>query len=95
MVATNPADLPLPFILIPFVLIFITLFYVWFKILTTFFYNGDGSRQKAYIVSAVAATLPVLLLVFQSLKQLSLGDVMIVFSIVIGLGLYMRRLEFD
>jgi hypothetical protein len=92
MFAANPGDLPLPLLVVPF-LLFLVIFYLVARwLLASFFSNLDRRTQK--VAGLLLASLPVLLMVLQSIGQLSVRDLLIVFVLMAGLAFYLRRADF-
>lgn len=81
----NPGGLPVVLLIVPFLLLFAALYLSWRLIrcirVTYFAYDGTSHRHLGTVVCATI----VLLLVLQSLGQLSLRDVITV-GAIIGLG---------
>jgi hypothetical protein len=91
---TNPAQLPLPLLLIPFLLLFASLF-------TALLFIGKKTRllrgidhRKQYAIAGLLTALPLSLFVFQSLHQLTIRDVIIAISLVFATGFYISRADF-
>lgn len=68
--ATDPNSLPSFFLIVPFIIIFIILYIaLWLAI------RNFVSRAKAIKVAALCASVPLLLLILQSIGQLTFRDV--------------------
>jgi low temperature requirement protein LtrA len=93
LLATNPGTLPLPLLVLPFMLIFACIFVVAVMIANRI--NPNTGRRRVLINALLIAGGPVLLLVFQSLHQLSLRDVLITAALLAGCGFYISRIDFD
>lgn len=94
IVSTNPNQLPLPLLLMPFGLIFSILF-------VTIYLVGSRTRllrgleqRRQYGVVGLLSGIPILLLVFQSLHQLTIRDVIIAISMVFATAFYISRADF-
>ena len=92
MIATNPESLPLPLLIAPFALLFGALYLTSKLMLDKFFTNLNGKPLKGVAVSL--AGLPVLLIILQSIGQLSIRDLLITFGLVAGLIFYFRKTDF-
>lgn len=79
-VSVNPEKLPLIFILVPFLIIFGLLYATIYLILDTFFNISVHQRR---IVALVLSIMPVLLLVIQSITQLTVRDVLLCIAITV------------
>lgn len=90
---TNPNELPLPLLVLPFTLIFGSIF-----LSTLFIFQKRSnslrlfSKKSATIALAVAG-FPVLLLVFLSIHQLSIRDVMITLGLLGGILFYLSKTD--
>lgn len=88
---TNPQNMPLPLLVLPFLWLFIALFTGSWWLLQR---RQGISRQQTILVSSLIAALPVLLAIFQSIHQLSIKDVLLSVGIVVLAALYMLRADF-
>ncbi len=79
-VSVNPEKLSLIFILLPFLIIFGLIYATLNIVLDTFF---DISIYQKRIVSLVLSIMPVLLLVIQSITQLTIRDVVLCLAITL------------
>lgn len=88
---TNPENLPLPLLVLPFMWLFAVLFLSsWFILSRRKFIR----KKQVVLVSGVVACIPVLLAVFQSIHQLSIRDVLLSVGLVVLAALYMLRADF-
>lgn len=85
---TDPAKLPLPLLVVPFLLLFV-IFFVTIRLAVK-----RLNRRKRLLVAAAGASLPVLLLVFQSIHQLTVKDVLIVLVLISVTMFYLSRADF-
>ena len=92
LMLTNPQDLPLPIVLLPFIWLFIAIFMAvqWSVKLRA----EKLDKRRRMILAGVSAALPVLLLVFESVHQLSIRDVLIVIALLASISFYMSRANF-
>lgn len=88
---TNPNNLPLPLLVVPFLWLFVTLF-VGIRLLVGRLQNVYG--RKSVLIAGFGATLPVLLIIFQSIHQLSIRDVLLSLGLVAVAAVYMLRADF-
>lgn len=88
---TDPERLPIALLIIPFIWLFGVLFWIIRAVLST--KTAANKRQSGYIASLVAS-LPVLLLLFQSIHQLAFRDVVLSVGIVALAAIYMFRADF-
>lgn len=84
---TDPQRLPSVFLVVPFVLLFIVLSAGISHLIGVY---GIFKRRKTRI-GVVCATIPVLLLVLQSLGQLTVRDVLAIFALFAIAYFYMSR----
>ena len=89
---TDPKKMPLVILVMPFLLLFITI-YSGTKLLLSQTRLKVNSRRQTMVASASAA-LPVLLLLFQSIHQLTLRDVLVAVSLVVLVVFYISRADF-
>lgn len=88
---TNPHNLPLPLIILPFLWLFTVLFVTSSLILKS---RKGITKRKIVIVAGVIASLPVLLAIFQSIHQLSIKDVLLSLGLVLLAAWYVLRADF-
>ncbi len=94
ILTTNPDDLPLLLLLMPFVFLFATVFVTVLLIGRKLgFLKGIDDRRQ-YALTALIAAIPMLLAVFQSLHQLSIRDVIIAVGLIVGMIFYISRADF-
>jgi len=86
--STDPHNLSAGLLLVPPVLIFIILFALSKYVLKSL---TEMSRKRLRLSAGVVAITPVLLLLFSSLGQLSLRDVVLILCLVFGLSAYLSR----
>jgi len=96
LMATNPNKLSITWLLVPFIWLFFAVFY---SLLTVFqvidrMTTRLQSRQKQYSIAAVAATLPSLLLLLDSVHQLTLKDGFLLTAFTIGIVFYVAKVSF-
>lgn len=91
MLITSPNHLPLPLIMVPFILIFLILFYIVRQIGSL---NRDGHRRQRLMRAGILAAIPVLLLVLQSIHQLTIKDVLITGGLVLLATYYLNKADF-
>lgn len=96
MTSTTPATLPALFLVLPFFGIFIVLYLVMSEIIR--FLGPDEAEGSAVVrlkrpklMAAVVAGFPVLLLVLQSIVELTMWDVLIALAIVLVAYIYLSR----
>lgn len=88
---TNPDNLPLPLLVLPFLWLFAVLFVTIRNLLGRM---REVRARQAALIAGFGATLPVLLIVFQSIHQLSIRDVLLCLGLVGVAALYMLRADF-
>jgi c-di-AMP phosphodiesterase-like protein len=89
---TNPNSLPLLLLLGPFILLFLSLYLFMQLILDRFVSNLSKHARRG--LSATLAALPVLLLVLQSISQLTSRDLLITVGLIALLLFYFRKTDF-
>ena len=88
---TSPSHLPLPLIMVPFVLIFLIIFYGIVYIGKS---NISSHRRARIIRAGVLACIPVLLLILQSIHQLTIKDILITIGLVLLATYYLNKADF-
>lgn len=91
IIFTDPLSLPLTLLFLPFVLAFIFLRNVGLVIASKLF--GESSERKRRVVVVSITSILVLVLVLQSLGQLSWRDLIIVLGLIVGLVLYFSKTD--
>ena len=91
IVTTNPDNLPLPFLVLPFIWLFASLLVGTRLLLKR---QTKASNAQIWYISVLVALVPVLLLVFQSIHQLSIQDILLTAGIVVIATVYMLRADF-
>jgi hypothetical protein len=89
---TDPTHLPLPLVIIPFAWLF-TVLYVSINFVIKAKWTS-ASQKRRYIIAGVGGALPVLLLVFESIHQLTARDFFIAAALVACISFYMARADF-
>lgn len=86
---TNPQDLPLPLLILPFVYAFITLF-LTIRLVTTIL---SGSKGLGTSVGLTITIFIVLSLILASIRQLSSRDLLISLAITVLLSWYLVKVK--
>lgn len=87
---SNPEKLPLAMLVVPFLWLFAVVFILVLRLVR----SRVGSKRRRAIIAGTAAALPVLLLVLQSIHQLSVKDVLLVFVLLAAVGFYLSKVDF-
>ena len=88
---TDPQKLPLPLLVLPFVWLFSVIFISTLLVLSK---RPSVTKKQRVMVAGIVASIPVLLIIFQSIHQLSLKDVLLSVSLVLLAAFYMLRADF-
>lgn len=91
-IATNPEDLPLVLLTLPFLLLFLSLF-LSLEILLSSLMPKINAKSKRWL-AVILAGLPVLLVLLQSIGQLSVRDLLLVIALVSALIFYFKKADF-
>jgi hypothetical protein len=91
IITTDPRDLPLPLLVLPFMWLFTILFVTTWIVLKR---RQNISKRQVVIISGVVASIPVLLAIFQSIHQLSIKDVLLSTGLVLLAAWYVLRADF-
>jgi hypothetical protein len=86
---TDPYQLPLVLVLLPFLVLGIG---VYFFSKTLLKVAPLSKRKETFIASVVTSTI-LLLILLQSIRQLSVKDFLILLALLAGLTFYVRRLD--
>jgi len=92
LMLTNPETLPLPLLLVPFLLLGLSIYKTAELGYRVLFKERDKSRLR--VLAAITAFLPTLLLILASIGQLTIRDTAIVLGLLILLTFYLRRIDF-
>lgn len=92
LVLTNPQSLPLPLILFPFIWLFAAI-YIAVNAGVRHRFKQLAARRRI-VIAGTSAALPVLLLVFESIHQLTLKDVALVIALIAVTSFYILRADF-
>lgn len=91
LVYTNPGTLPLPLLLLPFMLLF-WVFFLGFRWITSRVFNFRHINRG--VVASFLALFPVIVLLLSSSGQLSGSDIFVVLVLLGGVVLYLRYADF-
>ncbi len=89
---TQPEELPLLLLLVPFVLVYLLFYQLTFMLVSKF--NRRKSRNFIIGSSACLAALPTVVLLLSSLDQLSVVDLIVMLLLIIGVFLYIQYVDF-
>ena len=89
LMTTNPESMPLPVIIIPFIVIFICLF-LTIDLVAGHLLKNINTKSRVRI-SIILAIFPVLIMVLQSINQLTLRDVAISLLLFFLLIFYFKK----
>ena len=92
LLSTNPERLNLIFLIVPYILLFVTLFSIAHMLLRIF--AKEISKVKRRTMSAIFGFLPTLLLLLSSIGQLTVRDTALVLGLLTVVLLYLKRLDF-
>ncbi len=92
LITTNPNRLPLPLIILPLLLLFLIIYDLSLKIVRRM--QPALEKKKRVAASVLIATLPTLLVIFQSIQQLSIWDILLTVGLLAGFSLYLSKADF-
>jgi hypothetical protein len=87
LLTTTPKSLPSAFLLIPFLLMFIFMFTFWVGLLRLY----KQGRSRAIRLALLFSVLPTLMMVLQSIDQLTVRDIVGIGVLMIVAQFYMSR----
>jgi hypothetical protein len=88
---TDPNELPLPLLILPFILLFLLIFLGTLFIFQQKTHSLKLFTNRSVTVAMTVAILPVLLVVFQSIHQLTFKDVLVSFALLGGILFYISK----
>ena len=92
LLGTDPLDLPLPVLLLPFVI-----FFIWVRngilAVTVIATRIKSPSRKWRILANGTAAILVLTVTLQSLGQLSWRDILLILSLVVGVAFYFHKTD--
>lgn len=89
---TDPSRMPVQYLVIPFLWLFVAIFLTVETIVER--YIPALTTRRKVVIAGICAALPVLLVVFSSIHQLSVKDLFITVALVICASFYMLRADF-
>lgn len=89
LLTTNPERMPLPVLILPFIIIFILLWLI-LRIVLRYFYPGL-TKSKMRVFAALLAAFPVVCLLLQSVGQFSSRDFITLSALIVVLWFYLNR----
>jgi len=92
LLTTNPEKMPLPVIIIPFVVILICLFLTINIIIR--YVISDLKPKSRFRISLALSAFPVLIIVLQSVNQLTIKDTLITIGLFLLLIFYFKKVDF-
>lgn len=93
LLMTDPNKLSIGWLLIPFAWLFAAIF-VTVRFVSRFLSpNGSSRSRRSFVLALVAASVPTLLLLLDSINQLTPKDVLLIIGLGIGGFFYVRRLN--
>ena len=97
MMLYQPQDLPVAGLIVPFVFLFLALYGTWnlLVVLGGRYYNRSGTKNWNKRLGLVFCISAVLLIVLQSLGQLTARDVIMLTMVVVLGYLYLTRSQFN
>jgi hypothetical protein len=95
LLLTNPQHTRPVFLVLPLLIFFIAIFLTLLALLGAFARRrGRKLSRNSIIAVAVITAFPVLLILLQSIGQLSVRDVVTLILIIVVLGLYISKIRF-
>ncbi len=92
LMSTDPAQLPLVLIVVPFLWLFATLFATLWLVLGLL--PAFQPHKRRLITAGSGSALPVLLLVFRSMHQLTIRDILLSVVLIAVAAFYVSRADF-
>lgn len=89
MTVTDPYKMPLPMLLVPFLLIGFGIY----RIVTEVLKHTPVKGKKVRFTSGIITGITLLAVLLQSIRQLSIKDFLIMAALTAGATLYIRRID--
>ena len=86
---TDPFEAPLVILILPFALLFVSLYQLMMYLAQRLLPNMSAVRRKAAIIPL--SLLPVVLLLLSSVQQLTTRDIVLIAVLLIVTGFYIRK----
>ena len=94
LINTNPTDLSISWLILPFIWLYVAIFFTVRLLIKQFARQTSGQAPKRqFNISAVAAAIPTLMLLLNSINQLTLKDVMLILALGSGGLFYATKLH--
>lgn len=90
MMLTNPDQVPLYLLLIPFILIFFIIFVVT-RVFLVFFFGGKGNLTRFNLLAMVISIVLVNFILLRSVDQLTIQDAVLSTAVTLILGVYINK----
>jgi hypothetical protein len=92
MSLTQPDALPLPLIVVPVILVFLS-FYSLTLLILRLYKNSPDNDNSYKVIALIVGVIPAILLVLQSIGQLVLRDSLLLLSIGLMLSIYISKIR--
>jgi hypothetical protein len=89
LLLTDPYRLPLVFLTVPFLLLSVSTYLICRLVAGSLI----GGKRKSRYIAGVMTGLLMLVILLQTIRQLSIRDFLIVGALFVGLTFYMRRID--
>jgi hypothetical protein len=95
VLSTNPQRVSPLFLALPLLIFFVALFLTLLALMSSFArQRGHHLSRNMIVAASVTAAFPALLLLLQSIGELSLRDIITLILIIIVLGVYLSKIGF-
>jgi hypothetical protein len=95
LLSTNPQHLPIAFLVLPYLLLFLIIYVTTQLIIGKRFGNSRvASNTKRVIISGLFATIPVILVLLASIRQFTVWDILLSIAIMFFIAWYLIKVEF-
>jgi hypothetical protein len=92
---TNPNKLSISWLLVPFIWLFVALFYTFKLMINLLWLPPAGKHSKKQVsVAAICAAVPTLILILGSINQLTIKDILLLVALGFGGLFYIGKLRF-
>lgn len=95
MIATNPQNLPPLLLITPFLILFLIIFMLIVSVIRVLKIGKQGLSRGQLLTIGLYAGYPVMLLVLQSVGQLSVRDVVTLTFLLVVAVFYVSKLSFE
>lgn len=93
--STNPQHLPIVFLIVPYLLLFLIIYVSIYYLLGGYFrHNSSESKARQVIIAGIGSAVPVVLILLASIRQFTIWDIVLSIAIVLFISWYLLKANF-